>query len=216
MSSTTLTPAACRRSMAASVWSKRKISMALSSRPKVKAYMYSILMPPVEFDVFHDADAGGVQALDGGVRLVEAEDQHGLVLAPESEGVHVLDIDAAGVEQIEQPGEAPGTVRHLDRHHFGHVHQISGLFEDGAAPFPIGHDEAEKAELLGIGQGERVKANAGVRQHPARLDHLAGPIFEEQRQLMDLHEAPHLSGFFGRSRVALCPRCAQCCAARPA
>src|ERR1035441_1586521 len=49
--------------------------------------------PPVEFDVFHDADAGGVQALDGGVRLVEAEDQHGLVLAPESEGVHVLDID---------------------------------------------------------------------------------------------------------------------------
>src|SRR5271157_592437 len=42
---TTLMPADCSRAMAASGLSKRKIMTAVSPRPKVNAYMYSMLMP---------------------------------------------------------------------------------------------------------------------------------------------------------------------------
>ena len=48
-----------------------------------------------------------LQALDGRIGLVEAEDQHGLVPAAERERVHVFDVDAGILEHTSRTSARP-------------------------------------------------------------------------------------------------------------
>ena len=105
-SATTLIPADCSRSMAASGWSKRKISTARSSRPKVNAYMYSMLI-------------------------------------------------AALLEHRQEVCQAAGPVGHFHRHHLRHVHHISRVLQQRRGALCHRHDQAQDAELLGVGQATR-------------------------------------------------------------
>lgn len=46
----------------------------------------------------HDVDTGGLQPLDGRIRLVEAENENRSALPTEGESVHVFDIDPTVLE----------------------------------------------------------------------------------------------------------------------
>src|ERR1035437_6752522 len=64
----------------------------------------------IDFDVFQHVQAGGAETVDGGVGLIEAEDQRRPAKRPEGEGVHVVDVDLRILEQFQQVAETAAAV----------------------------------------------------------------------------------------------------------
>ena len=67
----------------------------------------------------------------------------------------------------EQRQQAAGLVRDLDRQHVGHVDLVPGGLQQFAGGLPLGDDQAQHADLLRVGQGERDDIDAGIGQQLA-------------------------------------------------
>src|ERR1039458_2231751 len=125
--------------------------------------------------------------LDGHVGTVEPEDHDGPVFPPEREGVHIFDIHAARLQRFQQAYQAAGTVVHLHCHHLGLVDHVPGLTQQFPAPLPIGNNQPQDSELLRIRQRQRADVDPRAGQQAAGFHGLARTVFEEKRELMDLH-----------------------------
>ena len=65
-------------------------------------------------------DSRCLQALDGRVRIAEAEDEDGLVATAEGKGVHVLDVDRGAFKDGQYLRQSARPVRHFHGEHLGH------------------------------------------------------------------------------------------------
>ena len=78
-------------------------------------------------------------------------------------------------------------VRDLDRNHLRNGRDVARLAQHLRARLPVGQNQPQDAELLGIRQHQGAYIDSGTGQHPAGLDHLARDVLQEQRQLVNFH-----------------------------
>ena len=91
-------------------------------------------------------------------------------------------------KQLQQLGQPAGTVRHFDGHHLGDVDHVAGLLEQLPRPFCQSETISRRMPNCCVSASDSVRMlMPALGQQAARLDHLAGLVFEEERELMDLH-----------------------------
>ena len=59
-------------------------------------------------------------------------------------------------------GQPAGLVGHFDGDHVGDLHHEALLLQELLGLLPVAHDEAQDAELLGVGDGERQDVELGL------------------------------------------------------
>ncbi|SPE33509.1 hypothetical protein SBA2_80024 [Acidobacteriia bacterium SbA2] len=131
--------------------------------------------------------SGKLQSFDCRIGFIEAEDHDRRIAAAKRERVHILDVNLGLVENCQQFSQTAGPVGHLDCNHLGDINHIPGLFKKPGALLPIRDDEAQDAEFLRVGQVQGANVDAGLGQEATRRGQLARLVFEEERELMDLH-----------------------------
>src|ERR1700690_1062156 len=157
------------------------------TRIRKKCHGLGLLDSVVDLYWVDHADAGGLEELDRGVGLVEAEDHHRGLAASLRERVHVLDVDRAVLEHLKKAGEAAGLVGDFDGHDLGGVDYVAGVLQEFRGALPVGDDHAEDAELLSVRDGQGADVDSLTGQQPAGFHDLARLVLKEQGQLLDFH-----------------------------
>ena len=116
---------------------------------------------------------------------VRPHDDHGVALLAADEGVHVFHGDPREGQDLQYLGQTAGTVVHdggddgalLDDKVMG-PQDLGGLVG-------VVDDQAQDAEVGGVGQGEGAHVHAVVGQDLGDLAQLAGLVLDENRDLGD-------------------------------
>ena len=124
-----------------------------------------------------DAEAVGGDDLRGLFGIVRAEDED--ALSVQQEGIQVGDADSFAGEDLDGVGGLAGTVVELDGEHFAERHGDTGFLEDAASLLRLGADDAEDAEVGGVGDGGGDQLDILLLEQLEHPDEGAGLVLDE-------------------------------------
>ena len=143
---------------------------------------------PLHLLLVQDLNAPAGQGGLGGLVVGHPEDHIGVVhvLAPQ-EGVHVLHVHLGVGEHLEHPVQAAGHVGDGHPHHRGEAVDVARVLEQGGGLVQVVDDEADDAEVLGLGQGEGPHVDLPLGQHGGEGVQGPGLIFHKDGDLLHAH-----------------------------
>ena len=138
--------------------------------------------------VFHAqrGDAGGVEELLG-LGVVVGLDGDGGAVAVDGETVDVADVDAGGVDDADDLGEAADGVGDDDRDDFVDAGGKAGVLEDLLGFVGVLGEEAEDAVLHGVSEAGGEEVDAALGKDLQDFLESAFGVFEKNRELLNEH-----------------------------
>jgi hypothetical protein len=124
------------------------------------------------------------------VGAVETKNDDGRLLTLVHKGIHVFHIDAVAAKQMQYGVQSARRVRHFHGHHGIAAHGESMFLEGFLGFFVIAHDQAQNAEVRGIGQGQGPDADIGLGQNPGHFLQAAGPVLQKDGNLLGFMAFP--------------------------
>ncbi len=94
------------------------------------------------------------------------------------------------IQGLQDGGQTAGTVRHLNGNHFGLADGEALLLQHRLGLFHIIDNQAQDAEIGGVGQGKRPDVDAGLAENTGDFSQSAGLVFDEDGYLFNFHDVP--------------------------
>ena len=158
------------------IWSKRFIPDRGYQAPEW-AEDAGPLQQPGEVLLFDDAEAVGGDDLGGLFGVVRTEDED--ALSVQQEGIQVGDADPFAGEDLDGIGGLAGTVVELDGENIAQRDGHAGFLEDAASLFRLGADDAEDAEVGGVGDSGGDQLDILLLEQLEHPDEGAGLVLDE-------------------------------------
>ena len=153
------------------------IEYASLSGWRIDLIFREILQQAGEVLLFDDAEAVGGDDLRGLFGIVRAEDEDALSI--QQERVQIGDADPFAGEDRDSVGGLTGTVVEFDGEYFAERNGDAGFLEDVACLFGLGTDDAEDAEVGGVGNGGGDQLDVLLLEQPEHPDEGAGLVLDE-------------------------------------
>lgn len=150
-------------------------------------FVYGVVLLEADLFAGEELDVLALENLGGAFGLGGFEDDRGVLFDLGDEGVDVFDVDGAIGEGGHDFGQAAGLVVDLHGQHIGNGDGAAGGFEGVAGFLRVADDEAQDAELGGIGYGNSADVDMVLAENIGDVRHAALFVFDKDRDLFNLH-----------------------------
>ena len=121
---------------------------------------------------------------------MDPQDHIGVALPVGEQGVHILHRHIGLCQHSQQVGQAGGLVRHLHCPYRGNGDDVTVGQQDVACLEGVIHDQPDQTIVIGLRDGNGPNVDVLFRQQLSDLRQLAGTVFQEYRNLMNVHRLP--------------------------